>query len=107
MRTKLEQLSHVFSIHLRHATLSYGKRHRHFHLQTQLQDGSPITFSYISFSSFTFTGTPYRIFLLFLPWLPCHFYLVVIEQEQKDSEYLGIVKLLNAHIGTYYKVLFI
>ena len=24
----------------------------------------------------------YRIFLLFLPWLPCHFYLVVIEKQQ-------------------------
>ena len=34
--------------------------------------------SLISFPSFTFPGTPYRIFLLFLPWLPCHFYLVVI-----------------------------
>ena len=32
--------------------------------------------------SFTFPGTPYRIFLLCLPWLPCHSYLVVIEQQQ-------------------------
>ena len=37
--------------------------------------------SLISFSYFTFPGVPYRIFLLFLPWLPCHFYLVVIEQQ--------------------------
>ena len=32
----------------------------------------------ISFSSLTFPGAPYQIFLLCLPWLPCHFYLVVI-----------------------------
>ena len=28
------------------------------------------------------TGAPYRIFLLFLLWRPCHFYLVVIDQQQ-------------------------
>ena len=39
---------------------------------------------HISFSSFTFPGAPYWIFLLFIPWLPCHFYLVVIEQQQKQ-----------------------
>ena len=39
-----------------------------------------VPFSYISFPSFTFSGAPYRIFFLFLPWLPCHFYPVVIEQ---------------------------
>ena len=33
-------------------------------------------------SSFTFPGTPYRIFLPYLPRFPCHFYLVVIEQNQ-------------------------
>ena len=69
---------------------------------TQLQDGSRLTFSYIFFSSFTFSGSritfsyisfscfsfpgaSYRIFLLFLPWLPCHFYLVVIEQQQQNN----------------------
>ena len=26
-------------------------------------------------------GAPYRIFLLFLPFLPCHFYIGVIEQQ--------------------------
>ena len=41
-----------------------------------------VLFSSISFSSFTFTGAPYRIFLLFLPWLPSHFYPVIIEQKQ-------------------------
>ena len=51
--------------------------------QIQLQDGFLLTFSYIFFSSFTFPGTPYRIFLLFLPWFFCHFYLVVIEQQQQ------------------------
>ena len=55
------------------------------HLQTQLQNGSRLTFfwpfSYIPLSSFTFPGAPNRIFLQFLPWLPCHFYLVFIEQQ--------------------------
>ena len=48
---------------------------------TQLQDDSRLTFSYISFLSFTFPDAPYRIFHQFLPWLPCYFYLVVIEQH--------------------------
>jgi len=39
-------------------------------------------YSYIFFSSFTFPGARYWICLLFLPRLPCHFYLVVIEQQQ-------------------------
>ena len=56
------------------------------HLQTQIQ-GVPVLSSlypsHISFSYFTFPGAPYRIFLLFLPWIPCHFYLVVIEQQQQ------------------------
>ena len=42
-----------------------------------------VFFSCISFSSFTFPGALYRIFLLFLPWLPCHFYLVVITTTTK------------------------
>ena len=29
----------------------------------------------------SFSGACYQTFLLFLPWLPCHFYLVVIEQQ--------------------------
>ena len=37
------------------------------HLQHQLQSASRNTFSYISFSSFTFSCAPYRIFLLFFP----------------------------------------
>ena len=44
------------------------------HLQTQLQAVpvlSSLYISIISFSSFTFPGAPYRIFLQFLPWLPC------------------------------------
>jgi len=53
------------------------------HLQTQLQDHSRLTFSYISFFIFYLPDAPYRIFLLFLPWLPCHFYLVVIEQQRQ------------------------
>ena len=49
-------------------------------LLTQFKDGSRLAFSwpfsYLSFSSFTFPGAPYRIFLMFLLWLPCHIYLV-------------------------------
>ena len=55
------------------------------HLQTQLQVVpilSSLCPSLISFSSFTFTGASYRIFLLFLPWIPCHFYHVFIEKQQ-------------------------
>ena len=57
------------------------------HLQTQIQAVqvhvlSSLNPSLISFSSFTFPGAPYQICLLFLAWLPCHFYLVVIEQQQ-------------------------
>ena len=28
---------------------------------------------------------PYQILLLFLPWLPCHFYVVVLEQQLHSS----------------------
>ena len=52
---------------------------------TQLQ-ADPVLSSlylyFISFSSFTFPDVPYRIFFLYLPRLPCHFYIVVIEQQQ-------------------------
>lgn len=54
---------------------------RSSHLQTQLQNGYRLTFAYISFSSFTLLDAPYRIILLFLPRLPYHFYIVVIEQQ--------------------------
>ena len=40
-----------------------------------------LAFSYISFSSFIFPVAPYRIFRLFHPWLLCHFYLVIIKQQ--------------------------
>ena len=55
------------------------------HLQIQLQDCFRFTFSwhFSSISFFTFPDAPYRIFLLFLPWLSCHFYLVVIEQQKQ------------------------
>ena len=97
-----------------------------FVLQTQLQDGSRLTFKsytsfhplpspvhptgfpfcffrhsylviieqqhYISFSCFTSPGAAYWIFLPFLPWLPCHFYLVVIAQQQLSirNRFLGV-----------------
>ena len=54
------------------------------HLQTQIQAVLVLFYlhsSLISFSSFNFADSPYRIALLFLPWLPCLFYLVVIEQQ--------------------------
>ena len=68
------------------------------HLQTQLQDGSRLTFFYISFSSFTFPGALDRIFFRFLPWLPCHFYLVVIE-IQHGSELLTFAAYRDAIIN--------
>ena len=37
--------------------------------------------SLISFSSITFPGAPYRIFLLFLPWLPCLFTLLSLNNN--------------------------
>ena len=43
------------------------------------------------FSSFTFSGAPYQIFLLFLPWLPCHFYLVITTATSKSSIYKHLV----------------
>ena len=57
-----------------------------YFLQTQIQAVPVLSSLYpfrISFSSLTFTCAPYRIFLLFLPCLPCHFYLAVIEQQQQ------------------------
>ena len=53
-------------------------------LQSQIQAVSVLSFLYpssISFRSFIFLGAPYWIFLLFLPWLPCQFHLVVIKQQ--------------------------
>ena len=39
-------------------------------------------------SSFAFPGaSSYQVFLLFLPWLPCHFYLVAIKQRQPSREH--------------------
>ena len=61
---------------------SQGSHHR----QTQLQDGSRLTFSYTSIPSFTFPGALYRIFLLFLP---CHVYLVDIEQQHRPRQWLN------------------
>ena len=58
------------------------------HLQTQLQAVPVLSSLYPSrnsFSSFTFPGAPYRIFLPFLPWLPCHFYLVVITTTNRAA----------------------
>ena len=54
-------------------------------LNTQIQAFpvlSSLYTSLISFSSCTFPSAPYRIFLLFLPWLSRQFYLVAIEQQQ-------------------------
>ena len=52
------------------------------HLTYKLNSKISWQFSYISFSSFTFSGTPYWILLLFLPGYPCYFYLDVNEQQQ-------------------------
>ena len=57
---------------------SSHKGHLNFKLDF-LQDGQD-GFSYISFSSFTISSSPSRIFTLYLFRLPCHFYLVAIDQ---------------------------
>ena len=61
------------------------------HPQTELQDGSRITFSwpisYIPFSYFTFPSAPCRISLLFVAWLPHHFPLVFTEQNNNNCRY--------------------
>ena len=56
----------------------------HSVLQTQLQNGSLLFFSYISFSSFTFPGAPYWILLVYLPRLPYHFYLVILAENHSS-----------------------
>ena len=39
----------------------------------------------VPFSCFLFIFYLPRFYLLFLPWLPCHFYLVVMEQHQQHD----------------------
>ena len=68
-------------------TLAIDNITRLAHLQTQLHKGSCYIYSYISFPYFTFSGVPYRIFLLFLP---CHFNIVVIEQQLIYSLFTNI-----------------
>ena len=58
-------------------------------------DGSRLIHLLILFLfTFTFAGAPYRIFFLFLLWFPCHFYLLVIEQQHRSlgSQYTGCSK---------------
>jgi len=85
--------------------------HKGPHFQTQIQAVSvlySLCFSVISFSSFTFPGALYRIFLLFLPWLPCHFYFVVIEQQQRHLyEYFYLCYLfVSTFLFFYYIILY-
>ena len=72
------------------------------HVQTQFQDDYRLIFSwpffYVSFSSFTFPSAPYQILFLYLPRLPSHFFLVVIEQQQQlylhtENSILYLMKL--------------
>ena len=79
------------------------------HLQSQLQSCYRLTFSwpfsYIYFSSFTFPGTPYRISFLFFCWLPCHFYLAVIEQQQQQADWNEIFYLIpSSNTPLFYSV---
>ena len=81
----------VAGINVQHSSLSMAAEvadssQGSTYLQTQIQ-ADPVLSSLISFSSLTFPGAPYRIFLLFLAWLPCHFYLDVIEQQQQIYEH--------------------
>ena len=75
-------------------SIAYDKQNKQFsqgspYLQLKfVQDGIRLMFSslfsYISFWSFTFSGSPYRIFLICLLRLPCHFYLVIEQQQGKS-----------------------
>ena len=56
-------------------------------------------FSYISFSSFTFPGAPYRIFIPHLPRFPCHFYLVIEQQQQYKHTQLSRICSLQKYIS--------
>ena len=47
--------------------------------------------------SFSFPCAPDRIFLLYLPRLPCHLHLVVIEQQQQS----GLYKLKNYEYSSF------
>ena len=53
--------------------------------------------SYLLFSSCTFPGTPYRIFLRFLPWLPCHFDVVVIYNSNVFAVACVAMATLSTH----------
>ena len=72
-----------------------------FSLQTQLQAVavlSSLFSSLISFSSFTFPDAPYQIFLLFLPWFPCHFNLVITTATTSWSQICWPSWVYTAHI---------
>ena len=71
------------------------------HLLTQLQAVPVLPFVYpslISFSSFTIPGAPYRIFLPFLPWLPCHFNFVVNVLKHKT---VSVLHSLHLHLTCF------
>ena len=73
------------------------------HLQSQLQAVpvlSSIYPSLISFSYFTFPGAPYRISLLFLPWLP--FFAIFILLSPNNKLYS-----LHVHVFTCFSSIFI
>ena len=54
-----------------------------------------------SFSSFTSPGELYRNFLLFLPWLPCHFYLVVITTTTINCHDLWLY-FFSSHFSVFF-----
>ena len=57
------------------------------HLQTKLEDGSRLTFSYICFSSFPFPGAPYRFSFRFFPG----FLAVFILSSNRNKYYVVII----------------
>ena len=62
--SSISNWSEVFRLYKRNSRCE-SQPHK-IHLQTQLQDGSRLIFSYICFSSCTFPGAPYRILPDFL-----------------------------------------
>ena len=75
------------------------------HLHTHLQGGSRLTFSYLSFSSFTFPGVPYRIFLVSslasLPFLYCCQGTTRLIRQRKWKKVWNIVHQLYFIFASY------
>ena len=71
------------------------------HIETKLQDGSRLTFSWsfssISFSSDAFPGLSCRIFLLYLLGLLCYFNLAVNEQNEEGLAFFFLFSSIEVN----------